>query len=362
MLVAAPLAGQGMLTAAGRVVAFRGADTVGVPGVRVTLHAIGNASQGAVDSALSGPGGGFRFRRTGDTAVVYLLSARFAGIEYFGEPMRLPGAATVLLAVADTSSTAPVTVAARHVIIRRPDSTGARPVLDVFSIRNAGTVTRVAPDTTLPTATVLIPPGVLDARVEEGDLSGAAVEFRGDTLLVFAPLPPGTKDVMLAYRLPPGSRATAWQAPADSFDILTEEDRDVTASGAGLKPTAAVELLGVPLQRWSAIPPDSGTGTVQFGSNSSPGTQQAALLALVTLLGLGVVVGSVAAFRRRQAVAPVQGTRRPDDPIEALARLDAQFAGRRGEVPDAEWTAYEAERARFKAAAEAALAGGSPRR
>lgn len=302
MLGTAPLAGQGAVTAAGRVVAFRGADTVPVAGVRVTFHAIGPASQGPLDSAMSGPDGGFRFRRPGDTTLVYLLSARFAGIEYFGEPMRVPGTTTALLAVADTSSTAPVSMAARHVIIRRPDSTGARAVLDVFSLRNAGTVTRVAPDTTTPTFRVLIPPGVVEARVQEGDLTDAAVEFRGDTLLVFAPLPPGTKDVMLAYRIPGEARSAMWVAPVDSFDILAEEDRGITASGAGLAAVEPVELLGVPLQRWSAIPPTPGAGTVRFG-RADAGSQRGALLALVALLALAVGGGAFVAFRSRGALA-----------------------------------------------------------
>lgn len=302
----APLAGQGTLTVAGRVAAFRGGDTLPQAGVRVTLHAIGQATQGAVDSAVTGPGGRFRFRRGGDTAVVYLVSARFAGIEYFGEPIRMPGAADALLAVADTSSSAPVALAARHLVIRRPDSTGARPVLDIVSLRNRGTVTRVAPDTTTPTAKIPMPAGILDARVQDGDVSAASVEFRGDTLLVFAPLPPGGKDLMLAYRIPATSREAQWAAPADSFDILAEEDRGVTVSGAGLAAAEPVELLGVPLQRWTAAPPTAGEAGVRF--RGVPGSQRVALLVLVALLALAVGGGALVAFRRpRTLAAPPAG-------------------------------------------------------
>ena len=70
-----------------------GADSVPVPGVRVVLHRVAQATQGPLDSALAGPDGGFRFTLRPDTAAIYLLSARHAGIEYFTTPLddRLTG-------------------------------------------------------------------------------------------------------------------------------------------------------------------------------------------------------------------------------------------------------------------------------
>ena len=67
----------------GRVLRPAGEDSVPVPGVRVVLHRVGEAEQGPVDSIASGPDGGFRFTLVRDTSVLYLLSARYHGIEYF---------------------------------------------------------------------------------------------------------------------------------------------------------------------------------------------------------------------------------------------------------------------------------------
>jgi hypothetical protein len=44
--------------------------------------------------------------------------------------------------------------------------------------------------------------------------------------------------------------------------------------------------------------------------------------------------------------------------VDALARLDARYAGREGDVPAEEWATYVAERARLKRELEAHLAGG----
>jgi hypothetical protein len=82
--------------------------------------------------------------------------------------------------------------------------------------------------------------------------------------------------------------------------------------------------------------------------------RRGALALLIGLLALAVLTGGVVAFRRRgQRLPPAEPAAQPDL-IGALARLDAQYAGRRESVRAEEWEAYQRERARLKFAAEAA--------
>lgn len=351
VLAAPPLAAQAPLHIAGRVVRVRGADTLPAAGVALTLHRIGRTAQGAVDSGTSAIDGGFRFRQRADTTALYLVSARYAGIEYFGEPLRAPGSDGTLVLVSDTSSTAPLSLGARHVMIRRPDDSGARAVLDLFSIQNDGPDTRVSVGGDTPTWSLLLPPGAADPEVEQGELSSAAIQFRGDTLFLLAPVSPGRKNVMIAYTLPPGVDRPRWTAPTDTFDVLVEEP-GATVRGAGLAPADSVMMASTVLRRWTALKPDGPWAEVRFGGGAT--ARRGVLALLIGLLAVAVVGGGALAFRRRGQPQPQRAPVTPPDLIDALARLDAAFAGRRDAVSAAEWEAYRQERTRLKAAAEAA--------
>ena len=349
-VAAVPLAAQAPMELGGRVVRLVGADSTPLSGVSVSAHRVGKALQGVVDSATTGPGGRFRFLLRADSTAIYLVSARFGGVEYFSEPVRPPGSRTLLVLVSDTSSTAPVSLSARHVIVSRPDPTGARAILDLLSLRNTSGATRVARDTLTPTWRGMLPSGVLEPAVEEGDVSGAAVAFHGDTVLLFAPVAPGRKNLMLSYRLPVSETRPRWSAPVDSFDLLVEEG-DATVQGAGLLPRAPVTLMERELRRWSAIPPTGPEGEVRFAIAGTG--SRGWLWALVGLVALTLVGGSVALLRRRPDPAPAP-PRPTEDVIGHLARLDARYIGRQGEFSVEEWNGYQSERARLKAAAESA--------
>ncbi len=357
LLTSAPARGQGVITAEGRIVRVAGADTLPVARADVTLHRISRSMQGAVDSAQTGPDGLFRFRRTADTTAVYLVSARYAGIEYFGTPLRPPGRSDLVLLVSDTSSTAPVRLGARRVIVRPPDESGTRLVVDLLSLRNDGPDTRIGRDSMTPSWLLVLPAGARQAEVQEGDVSPTAVRFHGDTMAVLAPIGPGEKNVMVSYRLPMGVAAPAWSAPVDSFDMMLEEE-GATVSGAGLQATAPMVVMETTLRRWTANPPDPGAEAVVRFGDSTDGRRRM-LLWLVGVVALGVSGGAVIAWRRGQAGGTGGGGQEATDPVGALARLDAEYAGRRAEVEPEEWTRYEAERAHLKSAA---LARGRTRR
>ena len=347
LLNAPPLAGQLPLSVSGQVVRVHGGDSTAVAGVTITLHRLSRTLQGAIDSMASNGEGAFRFRGAGDTTAIYLVSARYAGIEYFSEPMRAPGAGRIRLVVSDTSSSAPVRLGSRHVIIRPPDAAGTRAILDLLTIRNDGPDTRVGPDSTSPSWQVALPPGALQPEVSEGDVSPTAVRFEGDSVFVLAPIAPGAKNLMVSYRLPVAVNRPVWAAPVDSFDLLVEE-AGATVRGAGLAPAAPVELMGSTLRRWTAVPPSGGPGEVQFSGTNGLSTVLYWLVGIASLLLLG---GAGLAFRRARRPSGAAPGAPPVDLIGALARLDARYAGRKEQVPAEEWASYEAERAQLKAAA-----------
>jgi hypothetical protein len=344
--------------AAGRVVRPEAADSVPVPGVRVVLHRVGQMEQGPVDSTVAGPGGAFRFRFRADSGAVYLLSARYRDIEYFSTPVHISATrpdTAIRLVVYDTSSTTPVTLAARHLVVPRPGEDGSRELLDLVILSNTGSRTRVAPDSLGTSWAGLLPAGSEGLEVGESDVSPDAVARRGDSLLVSGPIAPGEKQLVLQYHLPPGGRDL--RLPVDSgarVNVLVEES-GTTVSGP-VAMADSQQIQGRSFHRWSGVPRARGFVTITLPG--LPGAGQGWLVPLVGLLALALGAATWWALRRPAkapiAPAPVLD---PSSLVEALAELDARYAGREADTPATEWSAYQEQRARLKSELAAALAG-----
>jgi len=353
----ATVAAQVPTTVLGRVVRFAGSDTLPIPGAGVVLHRISDAEQGPIDSVAADAGGRFQFRFRADTTALYLLSATHHGISYFSSPVaRAPATRTddILLIVSDTSSTAPVHLAARSLILGAPEASGARPVVEVLEFANRGRQTRVSADS-VATVAVALARGGEGFTIEDSDLSPNALLLRGDSLLVFAPIAPGARMVVLQYRLPAGTRRL--QLPAgmavDTMQILLEPGAvELTAE----LPVAGEEVLeGRTYRRWMGAWPADSTLTIQVTGLTFG--QRPALMALVGALILAVLAGAWWVRQRRPAPATASATTRdPAELIEAMARLDARYAGGESRTETQEWRRYEAERARLKAELDRALA------
>ena len=358
LLVCWPARATAQAVAAGRVVRPEAADSVPVPDVRVVLHRVGQMEQGPMDSTVAGSGGRFRFRFHADSGAVYLLSARYRDIEYFSTPVHTNAArpdTAILLVVYDTSSRAPVSLAARHLVVPRPTEDGSREILDLVILSNSGSRTRVAPDSLGTSWAGLLPAGSEGLEVGESDVSPEAVVRRGDSLLVSGPVAPGEKQLVLQYHLPRGGREL--RLPVDSgarVNVLVEE------TGATVRGPLAVadsqEIQGRSFRRWSGVP--AGPGTVSITLPGTPGAGQGWLAPLVGLLALGLGATTWWALRRpRERTASPSMVEDPSVLLEALAELDARYAGREGETSAEEWSAYQDRRARLKSELARALAG-----
>jgi len=355
LLSATPLTAQKPVQAAGRIVRITDRDTVSVPGVRVVLHRVGRAVQGPVDSVVAGANGQFRFRYPADTAAVYLLSTGWQGIEYFSSPLHTePGAPDtgLVVVVSDTSSSAPVSIVSRHLVISKPTSGGSRPVLEIIVLANTGNATRVSADSTQPTWEAGLPAGAVNFEAGSGDFSGEALEAGKDRVRLFAPIAPGEKQVIYTYALPAGTGPVRITVP-DSigiFNVLLEEfDRSVR--GGGLVKADSQQIEGRSFRQWAGPAPAGSVVVIDF-----PGAGAGAWLlpGLVGTLALVLAVVAVRVLKRRPAES-AQGSA-----LDRLARLDARFAGKEGSVPAEEWQQYQSERARLKAEVSAQLARSRP--
>jgi len=350
------LSAQAPVTASGHVVRFTAEDTVGMPGVQVVLHRVGRALQGPIDSTISGPGGAFRFRWSPDTSAVYLLSAGFAGIEYFSSPLIARDAAPdtgLVLVVSDTSSTAPLVTASRHIVVSRPAKDGTRSTLEIVVLTNPGTISRIAGDSAHPSWATRLPAGALGFSAGNGDVSADAMTTRNDSVLLFAPVAPGEKQLVYTYELP-AAPGTVRLPLGDSIGVLNLllEEREIPVSGAGIARADSQSIEGRTFQQWVGAARPGMTLEIAFGGS----TTRWLLPVMVGLVGVVLLVVAGLALRRP---ARVPAAAHRSTSLEQLADLDARYAGGAASVPPEEWARYQVERARLKAELERELARGS---
>jgi hypothetical protein len=340
-----------------------------VPGARVLLHRIGRSAQGPVDSARTDRAGRFRFRFPADTGSVYLVSATYGGIEYFSPPVHLnperPDTALQVV-VSDTSTTQPIELEARHIVIAGPKRDGTRAVLDLLVLRNPGDRTRIATDSLHPAWEGPLPKGSTGLDVGEGDYSAAAVQRRDDRIAFLAPIGPGEKQVVVDYVLPANVHefVLPMEQPVRLVNLLLEE-RDARVLTPGLQPADSEVIQGKTYHRWSGSLRAGDTLRVKLRGWAGPAPRWLLpLLVALVAAGLGVAAWFLLPGRRARGGAAPQPSRARDADvaaalIDAIAQLDDRYAGRQQETDPADWERYCTERERLKARLEAALAPAS---
>ncbi len=340
------------IPAEGRVVR---PDSTPVAGVRVVLHRVGQVIQGPLDSTNTDNRGRFGFRFRADTSSIYLLSARHNGIEYFSTPVHTnparPDTAIRIIAY-DTSSSVPIAVEARHLVVSRPGEDGSRSILDLIVLRNAGQRTRIARDSSRPTWVGQLPRGTMGLEVGESDVSPEAVGRQNDSLLVTAAIAPGEKQLTLEYLVPAGHQVLElpFTEPVAMLNVLAEE-HDVIVSGGTLEFADSQSLQGRSFRRWTGAGPAGAVLRVVLpGAGRAPEWILGGLVAAVAL-ALAIAGGRL---MMRRATTGVSGS--AEELLETLAGLDARYQGRQAEMSAGEWRHYESERARLKGLLESSLA------
>ena len=343
---------------AGRVVRVSGGDTLPVGHAPVVLHRVARAVQGPIDTARADAAGRFGFRFAADSAASYLLSVRYGGIEYFSAPIASNPAqpdTAIVIVVADTSSAAPVTTRERTLLISRPDESRTRAVVDWFVLQNAGERTRIAPDSLRPSWGAPLPPDAQNvelADVRLSQFSPEALQFRRDSALVFAPLSPGTKELVLQYRVPGELRrfSAPNAAGTESVFVMLEEPAARVVSPP-LAVSDSQRLDGRLFRRWAGTM--AGAAAIEVLFPAPPLAPGKTLLLLVGVAGLGFVVLALLLLRRRRGETAVLS---PVYLADAIARLDLELLEGGAALSPAERAARQAERDRLKAALTRALA------
>lgn len=215
----------------------------------MVLHRIASAGAGPVDSTQTSSQGAYAFtyRRTGNA--LYLLSVQYAGIAYFSSPLGAtepPPTEPVDIVVFDTSSAlARVGMRGRHVIVSRPDAQGLRAVVEVFDLANDSSVTFISGGATNPTFRVHLPTAAIKPRLGEGTFAADAITFADGEARLFAPMPPGLKQLVVSYELP--GTAFPLKIPVERrsevLEVLVEELAG-RVEGARLQSQASVTVSG----------------------------------------------------------------------------------------------------------------------
>lgn len=322
----------------------------------VVLHRVTLGGGAPIDSARTDAAGRFRLRGAVDSATVLLVSARHMGVAYFGPPIHGFRATLDSLApivVYDTTFGRPViAVRQRHLVLRETPERTVQ-VLDIIELGNEGTTTRVADSTGPPTWTGLIGFEAASFEVGDGDFSPEAVERQGDSVRVYGPIPPGTRQLSISYTVPRqlGRFELRLDQAVRSLALLVEGEAAVTveplesvgprnAEGRVFQTFLGRDLAGGALVR------------VRAGGGRSPFDW--ALAALVVSMIAALAFGAMRLRARPRAAAPSEAL--AETLAAEIAALDTRYAGGEPSVAHAEWQRYQAQRNALKERLKTALA------
>ena len=289
-----------------------GRDTVPLANAWVVLHRMARDAAGPIDSVRSDARGRYRMTlRSPDSTSAYAVSVWYDSIAYFSLPLNVPGRPAVhvedLIAFPTTSTGPPIRLARRLATVARASDDGTREVLEILELHNTGATTRVTTDTLVPTWAGRVPAGAGQFRGGQGDISSDAMQFRHDSVVVFAPIPPGpVKQISYGYSLPAGTRALviAIDQPTDEVNLLIE---DTTAAVRAPK----LESLGVREleQRHFAayragplVPGDK----VEIRLPAGKFRAQMLLPYVIALLAIGMVIALVWALKKKPSAVSRQ--------------------------------------------------------
>jgi hypothetical protein len=305
-----------------------------------------------VDSATTNRRGEYRLTApVRDTTAGYVVSVEHDGIGYFSEPLSARDTASdsaSTIVVYDTSYTEPdIVLTERHLIVRASDETRMRRVIELLVLSNRGTLTRITDDTTQPVWQGALPSEAVEFEVGQSDISPQAVYRNGDSVAVTAPLPPGDKQVLLAYLIP-GSLERLdipVDQPVVGMNLMLEEP-GATVLSERFQPRGPEQLEDISFMRYSATAVQAGTAvSIQFPAPQGALLQLWWIVVPVTASCLALVL---IWWLRRQPV-PVATGSDADTLAQQIAQMDRDFEARGAQASETEKTAYHQRRAELKA-------------
>lgn len=327
----------------------------------VVLHRIASNGAGPVDSIRTARDGSYRIRYRPRGEAMYIVAVRYAGVAYFSAPITsdiVGDEHDAEVVVYDTTSRAhPVTLRGRHLIVSAPDAQGVRAVVEVFELSNDSTVTVVSTTDRPPVWDAAIPGAALRPRVGDGEFAADAVRFPSSRVQLFAPLPPGLKQLVISYELPPSAFPLhlTVDRPTTILEVLLEEQQG-QVSGAGLKAQAPVTVSGRRFVR--ALAQDvAASAALAIVVPATPGTDPSSRWLAIPMALIGAL-GAWWFVRRRHGAARVMIERRGAEALaEQVATVDAMLARSEG-LDDATRRGLRAERDRLMTHLRRVLAEG----
>lgn len=318
-----------------------------VVGNWAVLHRVGSDRAGPLDSMRTDAQGRYHFRYApvGATDAIYFVSSSYGGIAYFTPPLRgdsVGGDQAVITVFDTTSRTLPLGVRGRHLVVSGSAVDGARSIVEVYELSNDTSIAIVAGTRDHATWSAMLPPHARDVRVGQGDVPPEAASIADGRVLVYAPFPPGVKQISFSYTLPADDFPLSIPAVVSTsiFEILLEDPRG-SVEGGGMRAMPAAALEGRQMQRWLAQDvPANGVIVISLPRTIAPA--RVGYIIAITLALIAMMLASVAfARRRRPRVRPLARPLAPPPPDEVtrlaceIAALDDAYArGDPGVSPD----------------------------
>jgi len=286
-----------------------GRDTVPLPNAVVVLHRMASASAGPIDSVRSDARGRYRLAlRNPDSTSGYVVSVWYDSIAYFSLPLNVVSRPAVhvedILTFPASRTGPPLRLARRLATISTATADGSREVLEILELENPGQATRITDDTLVPTWAGRLPERTGQYRAGQGDVSPEAMRFRTDSVLIYAPIPPGpAKQLSYNYTLAAGARTFVMPIDQPTVEVnLLVEDTVALVIAPKLESFGVKEIEGRRFAAYRAGPLAAGE-RVEIRLPPGKFRAQALLPYVIAVVAAGMLVALVWALRRRPAAS-----------------------------------------------------------
>ncbi len=273
----------------------------------VVLHRMASANAGPIDSVRTDAHGRYRLAlRNPDSTSGYVVSVWYDSIAYFSLPLNVVGRPAVhvedIVAFPASRSGPPLRLTRRLATISAASSDGSREVLEILEIENPGQSTRITDDTLVPTWAGRVPAHTGQYRAGQGDVSPEAMRFRHDSVLIYAPIPPGpAKQLSYDYSLAAGAHTFVVPIDQPTVEVnLLVEDTTAIVIAPKLESFGLKEIEGRRFAAYRAGPLAAGE---RVEIRLPPGKFRAQVLLpyVIAVVTAAMLVALVWALRRRPA-------------------------------------------------------------